>query len=286
MGLPNQSQLDPAILAELPEDVRQELLAHYRSTNMPHARSMQQVLPQSPRKARPVVSKKLVVTPTKKQKFSSLSTKSRSKTNQNTPSTLTQSNFVSMAKAGASGSTALPADEEISLSFLEELPEDIRMEVLAEQKRNRMKAKSGLNVGTSRKRGRVGASEADLGRGQQRLTLPAVPPKPTFTSRKLSSLAELREAMEAWMDEFSEGDEGPYEEDINALGQYLEKVILDEGDMEKAVSTLKWLQYILDLQQFPDGELNSAWARSMTLLKTFVQEAVSKRGLAPVNFEE
>ena len=32
LGLPNQSQIDPATLAELPEDVRQELLAHYRAS--------------------------------------------------------------------------------------------------------------------------------------------------------------------------------------------------------------------------------------------------------------
>jgi DNA repair protein REV1 len=283
-GLPNQSQLDQATLAELPEEVRQELLAHYRNNKVSNARAFQQVLPQSPRKVRPVSSKKLVVTPTKKQKFSSLATKGRSKTNQNSTSTLTQSNFVSMPKVGASTeASAIPVDEEISLSFLEELPEDIRMELLAEQKRNRMKAKSGLNVGTSRKRARVGASEGDSGRGQQTLALPRLPPKPTFTSRKLSTLPELREAMEAWVEEFSEGDEGPYEEDINALGQYLGKVIVDEGDMEKAVSAFKWLQYVLDLQQFPDSDLSSAWANSMAILKGFIQTAVSKRGLPPVD---
>ena len=233
LGLPNQSQIDPATLAELPEDVRRELLEHYRSsTKNMNGQQLQQVLPQSPRKAKTTPSsKKLVLTPTKKQKFSSIATKGRSRTNQNSTSTLTQANFVSKPKGA--GASVAAMDEEISQSFLEELPEDIRLEILAEQKRNRLKAKSGLNIGTTKRRPKAGTTESDLHRGQQKLALPAQPPKPTFTSRKLSTLSELRAAMDAWVGEFSEGDEGPYKEDVKALGQYLERVIVEEGDMDQ-----------------------------------------------------
>ena len=283
LGLPNQSQIDPATLAELPEDVRRELLEHYRSsTKNMNGQQLQQVLPQSPRKAKTTPSsKKLVLTPTKKQKFSSIATKGRSRTNHNSTSTLTQANFVSKPKGA--GASVAAMDEEISQSFLEELPEDIRLEILAEQKRNRLKAKSGLNIGTTKRRPKAGTTESDLHRGQQKLALPGQPPKPTFTSRKLSTLSELRAAMDAWVGEFSEGDEGPYKEDVKALGQYLERVIVEEGDMDKAVTVVKWLDHVLDMQTFSSQDLTEAWADSMAILKRQVQDAVRARGLPPVD---
>lgn len=287
MVFPNQSQLDPDTLAELPEDVRQELLSHYQtSSKTKSGQHLQQILPQSPRKAKAIPpSKKLVLTPTKKQRFSSASNRGRSKTNQYSTSTLTQSNFVSMPKAGPSSiANPEPEEEEISKSFLEELPEDIRLEILAEQKRNRLKTKAGLNVGNARKR-RQGANHVEALRGQQLLSLPPQPSKPTFTSRKLSTLPDLRDAMDEWVGEFSEGAEGPYEEDVEALGQYLERVVLEEGDMEKAVAVLKWLQRVLDMQTLLSDDLLSAWGRSVMKLKSHVQHAVSVRGLPPVDLE-
>ena len=285
LGLPNKSQIDPETLAELPEDVRQELLEHYRaSSKSVNGQRLQQVLPQSPRKARAIPpSKKLILTPTKKQKFTSIATKGRSRTNQNSASTLTQANFVSMAKGASNTITdTVTVDEEISRSFLQELPEDIRLEILAEQKRNRLKTKSGLNIGSSRRKLKAPVVDVEALRGQQKLALPAQPPKPTFTSRKLSTLSELRDAMDAWVGEFSEGDEGPYEEDVKALGQYLERVIVEEGDMDKAVAVLKWLDHLLVLQTLRSHDLTVAWTDAIALLKRHVQDAVKLRGLPPV----
>lgn len=285
LSLPNQSQIDPETLAELPEDVRQELLEHYRaSSRVVNGQRLQQVLPQSPRKARAIPpSKKLILTPTKKQKFTSIATKGRSRTNQNSASTLTQANFVSMAKgAGNTIADTVTVDEEISRSFLEELPEDIRIEILAEQKRNRLKTKSGLNIGGSRRKPKVPVVDVEALRGQQKLALPAQPPKPTFTSRKLSTLSELRDAMDAWVGEFAGGDEGPYEEDVKALGQYLKRVIVEEGDMDKAVAVLKWLDHLLDLQTFRSHDLTVAWTDAIALLRRHIQDAVKVRGLPPV----
>ena len=191
-----------------------------------------------------------------------------------------------MSKAGSSSTVPVAAvEDEISQSFLEELPEDIRFEILAEQKRNRMKTKSGLNLGTSKRKAKANGINPDALMGQQRLVLPPQPPKPTFTSRKLSSLPDLRDAMDAWVAEFSEGNEGPYDEDVKALGQYLGRVIEEEGDMEKATSILNWLEHVLDAQKLSSDILRKAWDHSVETLKQHAQDAVEARGLPPLRFE-
>lgn len=241
MALPSESQIDPETLAALPDDVREELLAEYKNANRANTnRKMQQLLPQSPRKARPLPTKKINTTPKKKHKISSFLAKGRSKTDSASMPTLTQSNFVSMRNRSTSAAVeAMAADEEISAEFLEELPEEIRLEILAEQKRQRMKQKSGLSLADSRRRNR-GVKKDDAIRGQQKLSIPRPEAKPTFTSRKLSTVAELRDAMSQWVQAFSgDGEEGPYQEDTDALGVYLNRVVLEERDMAKAQSTLR-----------------------------------------------
>ncbi|RMZ91308.1 hypothetical protein DV736_g1467, partial [Chaetothyriales sp. CBS 134916] len=270
---PNQSQLDSETLAELPDDVRKEVLAHYEGQN---------------KNTRPVQpSKKLTLVPTKKEKFSTPAMKGRSKARHPNISTLTQSNFVSMPKVVSSRPEAeTMLDEEISQSFLDELPEDIRLELLVEQKRHRLKTKSGLNLAQTKRKPRPPmAGGSNTLRGQQKLKLPPKQPKPTFTSQKLSALPELRDAMTAWVREFSEQDgEGPYEEDVAALSTYLERVVHDEGNMDKAVSLVKWLQHVIDMQSFQSGRLQQAWVRSLSVLEASVQDAVVERGLPPVSF--
>jgi DNA repair protein REV1 len=290
-GLPSQSQLDPEILSALPEDVKNELLAHYGVDAAKSRREGRNQQLQSPRKQKPPFStKKVTSTPTKKHKSSGLVGRGKSKSNGVPLPTLTQSNFVAVhnVKTDASrdsGSHAI--DEEISESFLAELPEDIRAEILAEQKRNRMKAKSGLNLGTKRWKGRANEVPVDdnLLAGQRRLRLPPLPVKPTFTSRRLSTLPELREAMTAWVDEFSgESEEGPFDEDASALASYLEKVVIDELNLEKAVSVVDWLSYVVNNKDMAEGRLRTSWANVLERLKRDVQSAVIRRNLPPVVF--
>ena len=290
-GLPNQSQVDPLIFAELPQYMQDELLSHYRKHGESSAsRRLQQVLPQSPRKARQgVASKKLVITPTKKQRFSSILSRARSKATAGAAPTLTQSNFVSMAKAsGVDVSGGNESDAGVSQAILDELPEDIRLEIVADQRRQRLISRSGLNVEKSRRKVKavVGtAGDPDAARGQQRLSLAAQPAKPTFTSRKLSTLVELRTAMEAWVQEFSgDGEDGPCHEDVAALGGYLKDVILHEKDMEKAVAVLRWLSQVIEMQDFDNAMLLKSWEQCLDELKGNVQDAVRHRGLPPLDF--
>lgn len=283
--LPSESQLDPEILAALPDDVREELLAEYRAGHRANTNgNIQRLLPQSPRKARPIATKKINTTPKKKHKISSLLGKNRSKVAGTSMPTLTQSNFVSMKRDSPTPDDSLISGQEIPLDFLEELPADIRLEILAEQKRQRMKQKSGLNLGNNRRR-KKGDHTTDTSRGQQKLQLPEKNPKPTFTSRKLSELPDLREAVSSWVQTFSgDGEEGPYQEDTDALAAYLNRVVIDEGDMAKAQAVIEWLVYVVGDWPFADEKVRNAWQETTVKLKKAVQDAVQERGLAPLCF--
>jgi DNA repair protein REV1 len=176
--------------------------------------------------------------------------------------------------------------EDISESFLNELPEDIRAEILAEQKRNRMKARSGLNYEGMRKKTKVGnQADANGVRGQQTLQLPKQPDQPTFTSQKLSSLPELRDATSAWVREFSIDEDGPDEEDVSALSDYLSKVVAVERDMAKAVAVVNWLALVIEYENFKSEKLRRSWETALSTLTRHVQLAVEKRGLPPVVFD-
>ncbi|KIW99069.1 uncharacterized protein Z519_00732 [Cladophialophora bantiana CBS 173.52] len=286
--LPSQSQLDPETLAALPPDVRDEVLAQYKHQDKrERPPALQSVLPQSPHKPRMLgPSKKLVVTPAKKQKTTTLFSKSGSKRGGDSSSTLTQSNFVSMPGTNSDQPQPNPyISEEISESFLNELPEDIRLEILTEQKRNRMKSKSGLNFDIGRKKPKTTTQSEAVARGQQKLQLAKQPEKPTFTSQKLSSLPELRDAISAWVRELSVDGEEPDMEDVAALSEYLSKVVSVERDMAKAVAVVNWLGLVIEYENFGSGETRASWEKALTFLKREVQKAILNRGLPPVVFE-
>lgn len=283
-ALPSHSQLDPETLDALPDDVRAEILAFYHKS--PHkalAKAAQAVLPQSPRKNRTTKLPKKFTTPTKKRTglFSRGGNKASAAF-----STLTQSNFVANARPGSSSSKAAgdeaPAD--IPDDFLSALPDDIRREVLAQARRDRLQKKSGIDF-TSNKKKRPPNSKGHQPTGQRTLTLPPRPPKPTFTAQKFTRLPELREALSSWFEEFR--DEGPYAEDVDALVRYLEKVVGEEGDMEKAVSVGRWLGWVVD-EGMGDGsgkvEGDRVWREALGRVQEGVQRAVEERGLGRVEF--
>ena len=287
-ALPNESQLDPEALAALPDDVREEVLAQYKTSDKGGGSVRTDLLSRSPHRPKALgFSKSVQITPTKKTKTSTIVSKGRSKRIGNgSSSTLTQSNFISVPKKG--GGREPPDDyasEDISESFLSELPPDIRAEVLAEQKRNRMKSRSGLNFENSRKKPKNVAADSALSRGQQKLHLSKQPDRPTFTSQKLSSLPELRDATSAWVREFSVDGEGPDKEDLSALSEYLGKVVSIERDMAKAVGVVNWLAMVIDYERFKSMELRLLWESAVSTLKQDVQRAIACRGLPPVVFD-
>ena len=266
--LPSQSQIDQETLDALPSDVRAEVLAFYQ-TSPPKLRA-QGLLAGSPRKIRPITNKlKKPITPTKKR--GGLLSRGRHAVKGSSSSTLTQSNFV----AKDPGDTGVVS--EVPLEFLSALPEDIRREVLDQARRDRLQKKGGIDI-TTKKSAKTSRAPQPQG-GQRRLRLSPRPPKPTFTAQKLSALADLREAVSAWVGEFK--DEGPNPEDVDALIRYLKRVVGDEeSDMAKAVSVVKWLRWIVE----ETGKTNIEWEKAVERVEAGIQEVVMARGLGKLAF--
>ncbi len=280
-GLPSHSQLDAETLEALPEDVRAEVLAFYRSS--PRKNNAQTLLPQSPHKNR-IINVKKQITPTKSKKRGGL----LSRTNRASAiSTLTQSNFVAnKPKLQKSKSEEEKDSDSVDISdeFLSALPPDIRSEVLAQARRDRLQRKGGIDLSTSRKIKRTQpAQSANV--GQRKLQLQPRPPKPTFTAKKLTTLPDLRKALSAWFEEFKE--DGPFEEDVDALVDYLGKAVREEGDMAKAVGLGKWLWWTIKEAEESDSESDgapgiTAWKSAALKVNEGIQNAVKQRGLGAV----
>lgn len=92
--------------------------------------------------------------------------------------------------------------------------------------------------------------------------------------------------MSAWFEDFKE--EGPYEEDVEALVRYLKKVVGEEEDMAKAVAVGRWLGWVVGEGISGDGgkiwEGKEKWDAAVQRVEEGVQEAVEKRGLGRVVF--
>lgn len=280
--LPTHSQLDHNILEALPEDVRNEVVGFYKAQS--RQRPAQAVLPQSPRKGRTIPpvkassSKPLV---RRKRGGGLLSGKLRAAAVDAGP-TLTQANFVS--RPGPKNAPAVDSEEgaELDPDFLAALPDDIRAEVLAQHRSAHLQRKGGIDLSLHRAKLKKKASEPNNS-GTRQFTLPPRQAQPTFTSRKLSTLPELREAMTAWCREFT--DEGPYEEDTSALVKYLKLVVGEERDVGKAVSVVKWVSWIQENgSEDLDLAVRAGWEEVIEKLKSGVNDAATARGMAKVDF--
>lgn len=281
IALPTQSQLDPSILNALPEDVRAEVLGFYKGSRK---QGGQALLPQSPRKTRTLPP---IKQPVRRKRGGGLfSGRAR---NTSDISTLTQANFVArpaskhLQDEGATTTDTEGEREELDPEFLAALPQDIRAEVLDQQRQTRLQRTGGIDLSMHQKpKARKKKPPDDEGPLDRLLQLPPRPPKPTFTMKKLSELPDLRKAIRAWHQEFS--DEGPYDEDVQALVKYLRDVVVEERDMGKAVAVTKWLAWIIEEDEESSFDVKEAWSEALGRVQAGVQDAVHARGLGCVDF--
>ncbi|KAH9909350.1 impB/mucB/samB family protein [Xylariomycetidae sp. FL2044] len=137
--------------------------------------------------------------------------------------------------------------EELDPEFLAELPEDMRKEVIADHRRRKAQ-RSGLNLKIGHRRNHADAAEGNEGAvlagGQTRLQFPPRPLKIAFTSGGLTSLSEIRDMINVWHRETRDG--GPHRRDVEMLERYLVRVVVDEKDMDKALKLVRWLDYVVD----------------------------------------
>ncbi|KAI4843712.1 DNA repair protein [Aureobasidium sp. EXF-8845] len=274
INLPNQSQLDPEILNSLPEDVRRDVMAMYQTTTTsPRKGQDQTILPQSPRKNRIIPPVKRIVG--RKPRGGGLFARART-TNGNT---LTQANFV----ARETDTEDISAAEEIDEDFLAALPPDLRKEVLDERRSAQLRRSGGIEANKQR----MGRNRQDTpGNTIERFfQLPPRPPKPSFTSGKLTELPDLRKAIREWVTEFK--DEAPYQEDTAALVIYLVAVVKQERDVDKAVKMTKWLRIVVDqevLEEEVGDDVKEGWGQACVDVRMGVQDAIVARGLPEVEF--
>ncbi|KAK5114455.1 hypothetical protein LTR62_002390 [Meristemomyces frigidus] len=288
IALPNQSQLDPSILEALPDDVRNEILGFYRSPGN-RKRGEQALLPQSPRKNRTLPITKQ---PVKRKRGGGLfAGHARSNMHNSDASTLTQANFVSrphvkplVEDAGATTEDNTDGEpDEVDPEFLAALPEDMKQEVLAQQRNARLARTGGIDLSLhqrprARQQRKKGQDAEVL--AERILQLPPHPVRPTFTVRKLSELSDLRSAVRAWYEEFL--DEGPYEEDIQALEIYLKDVVLEERDLNKATAVVKYMGWLLAEHQQDEVVVRQAWEAALRDIRAGLQAAVKERALGSV----
>jgi DNA repair protein REV1 len=302
-ALPAQSQLDPEILAALPDDVRAEILAQYTAAGLtqfsPSRRPRgvdQTILPQSPRKNR------IIGIPARKPaqmkrgrgrppRSAMLAAAAQAKAMDKDGKTLTQANFISLKNpARQKAQEAVDAQDkdeaDLDPDFLAALPEDMRKEVIVEHKAAKLRAfRLALQKprpGTSKAPTNVPALPGEQPQKRERVVKVPPPPKATFTKQKISREKDLRSAMRDWVHEFE--DEGPYPEDVDALSDYLGRLVSEEGDMRKAVGVVKWLDYIIgDLESAGRGK--ETWEDAVERVKAGVTRAARQRGLGPVNFD-
>jgi DNA repair protein REV1 len=303
--LPPQSQLDPDILAALPDDVRNEVLGYYSEQPTTSAPLAPPPLPAASI-PRPASSSGLKLrrptSPPKKRR--GRPPKSASTAN----SHLKQSSFALPRAAAVATSTsqttsrqpspALQEQPEASAEFLAALPEDIRQEILEEQKRARMTQIPRVSApAPTRPPSQPQAPSTPApapAQVEKVLHLPPLPERPVFTSQRLSALPDLRDAVGAWHSAFA--TDGPYEEDVQALCTYLRCVISDEKDIDKASSVVRWLMWLVGEHASP-GDLverqppRSAqsdivtWTDAIHVMQSAVQRGLDERGLPSVEFE-
>ncbi|KEY71120.1 hypothetical protein S7711_00942 [Stachybotrys chartarum IBT 7711] len=186
---------------------------------------------------------------------------------------LVQTNF-----APSKPITEAPAEEEVEEldpDFLSELPEEVRREVLADYRRRRLVHRSGLDAPAPRPFSPD--LESILPGGQTTIQFNKLPPKVSFSGTDVMSTHQVKDMLDAW---HAETNEGPHHGDVVVFERYLVRIVEEERDMAKAAKLIKWLDIIV--HQGAPGKGTRAWIKTLDSLKAAVQSAVGRRGLAPL----
>ena len=248
------TQIDPEILANLPEDIRARIISR-KSIAIQSSQIDEEVfkeLPPSIQQELRQTYKKPVpkITPKKKR-----------------PSPRKVKSLVGQSKLPLSS----PSDD-LDASVLAELPSPIRAEVLFNARREHALARA------TKERHLAWAAEkaARDSKVNRTITIPDPPPKPTF--QKVSELSDLRNLISTWFMECR--DEGPAEEDVNLLGGYLRKVVLIEKDLSKAKAVVNWFLWCCR----DAGPATDEWLDAGQRLGDHVNDACKERGVGKIQF--
>ncbi|KAI1279130.1 impB/mucB/samB family protein [Xylaria sp. FL0933] len=308
------SNTDPAVLAELPQDIRSKLMAQGRARSSSEARDdvATKSRTQSPAPAEippefdpevfnalPEDMKAEILNSYKQQPRQALLPQSPRKdrsiqlskkttpTKRRGPRTkerladanakIVQTNLFSHKQVDSPG---LGEVEELDPGFLAELPEDVRKEVIADHRRRKAQ-RSGLDLKINSKRLQDGDGEDPLPGGQTRLQFAPRPPKISFSGSATTSLVEIRDMLSVWHRETN--DEGPHQRDVEVFVKYLVKVLVEEKDMDKVQKLVRWLDFLIDEDESGEHAGKTAWRATISDIKDEVQKAMQSRGLGPLD---
>ena len=109
----------------------------------------------------------------------------------------------------------------------------------------------------------------------------APPPKASFSHSAKASAKDTKDLLKVWHN--SSQKQGPHRADVEVFEKYIEKVIGEERDMEKARKLVIWLDWTVE--EGLDGVGKVQWRKTMDSVKKAVQEAMKARGLGPMKFE-
>ncbi|KAL7925053.1 hypothetical protein ACQKWADRAFT_284931 [Trichoderma austrokoningii] len=301
------SSLDPAVLAELPGDIRTKLMAQRPNMEARKSRSNSPMLadilasqvdlevfdalpedmkaeilalygrkPIEPPQPGPSPTKSEIIqpreptTPTKASAVRDMFSKAQRQ--RDAEEGMVQTDFRS---PGPVEEAQIEEDiEDLDPDFLTELPENLRRDVIADYRRRLLALQLGLEISDLK-----GHRETSvLPGGQRTIQFPMLPPVISF-SGSVTSLPEIKDMVDAWHSQTRKA--GPHKRDVDVLERYLVKVIKEERDLSKAVSLIKWLSVVVD-QDRADSRGRRAWKLAVGGIKAAMQAAVEERGLAPL----
>ncbi|KAI1090613.1 DNA repair protein [Rostrohypoxylon terebratum] len=288
-------EIDPEVFNALPEDMRAEVLEQYR----PRSRHQQPPPinpPQSPRRDRILHVPPKQRTPPKRRGRPPRSRQQHDASNPKTVQTTLKQQQQHQQHQPNHHHQPQPAHPQIPLpdlleppdpTFLAELPEQVRREVLADHRRLLAQRSGLLDLplnphSHSRPSHPSHPGADDLPTGQTRLQFPLKPTKISFTANNLTSLPEIRDMLNVWHRETR--DVGPHGRDVEMLERYLVRVVVEEKDMDKASKLVKWLDYLVeDSGDELEYSGKEAWREVVGHVKQEVQKAVKSRGLGALD---
>ncbi|CCG83408.1 putative DNA damage repair protein Mus42 [Taphrina deformans PYCC 5710] len=222
--VPRVSQIDPADLAALPASVRHEILLHNRPPN-----------DSSPRRNRnTTLNSYITKTPSPKKIKKPIVLQ-----------TLTQVNFVERPVARNLTATLQKVGQELILSsspsahidreVLAGLPDDIRKEVLNEDRNrrwNQRKKEERLTLASK-------SGPTEVLKARRTIELPVESSGLQFGDLAQESIQSLRRYLSTWYKD--ELESGPQSEDMQDFEGYLKVLIVNDRDLERVEALLRWL---------------------------------------------
>jgi DNA repair protein REV1 len=292
-ALPNESQIDPEVFNALPPDMQKELLVFYKATpgvvdaveagplrslhKSPRASpSPRKPLPQPSRKrGRPPKNQDLGMAPLNTANFIT------SHFRRQTPEIGSDNDVKSKQVKNAAVKSHKSPNKKLAMhpdlvgidpDYLAALPENVRKEVILQNRLARLRKKNATQLEKRKLEEKMRRR-----RPKEYLKVPPRVARPTFTSKKISKLPKLRDAIGEWVCEFR--DDGPYSEDTHALGQYIVRVVKEEADMAKANACVRWFKWVVEEDLDIEKDAVGQWHDAVDTVELVVQEAVNERGL-------